>query len=89
MGILGFLLTFICGIGLIARFVTRKRVEWPSFSGTGLTVGLAVGLSFLFFHQIFFYAQPGYIYHVRTFFGEEKVVSNVGWNTYTFGWYNS
>lgn len=41
------------------------------------------------FNQIFFYAEPGYIYHVRTITGEEKVVSDVGYNVYLFGRYNA
>ncbi len=41
------------------------------------------------FNKIFFYAEPGYIYHVRTITGEEKVISDVGYNSYLFGRYNS
>lgn len=36
-----------------------------------------------------FYAEPGYIYHVRTIFGQEKVVSDVGWNSHLFGRINA
>lgn len=32
-----------------------------------------------------FYAEPGYIYHVRTLTGEEKVVSDVGYHFYIWG----
>ncbi|NVK36371.1 MAG: hypothetical protein HWE18_00480 [Gammaproteobacteria bacterium] len=41
------------------------------------------------FNQIFFYAEPGYVYHVRTITGDEKVVDDVGYNTYLFGRYNA
>lgn len=37
----------------------------------------------------FFYAEPGYIYHVRTLFGDEKVVTEVGYKFYPFGRYNA
>jgi len=57
---------------------------------TPVLIGAAV-LSFMLgaFNQIFFYAEPGYIYHVRTITGEEKVVSDVGYNVYLFGRYNA
>ncbi|MCP5078103.1 MAG: hypothetical protein GY951_08625 [Psychromonas sp.] len=37
----------------------------------------------------FFYAEPGYIYHVRTVTGSEEVVSEVGYKFYPFGRYNA
>ena len=37
----------------------------------------------------FFYAEPGYIYHVRTVTGNEEVVTEVGYKFYPFGRYNS
>ncbi|MBV1921792.1 MAG: membrane protease subunit, stomatin/prohibitin, partial [Pseudomonadales bacterium] len=37
----------------------------------------------------FFYAEPGYIYHVRTVTGQEEVVTEVGYKFYPFGRYNS
>ncbi len=36
-----------------------------------------------------FYAEPGYIYHVRTLTGNEEVVTEVGYKFYPFGRYNS
>lgn len=56
----------------------------PTLVGAAI-LSFAVGA----FNQIFFYAEPGYIYHVRTITGEEKVVSDVGYNTYLFGRYNA
>lgn len=44
--------------------------------------GLFLSISF---NQIFFYADPGFKYHVRTVFGDEKMVSDVGFNTYWAG----
>lgn len=37
------------------------------------------------FNSIFFYAEPGYVYHVRTITGEERVVDDVGYSYYLFG----
>ncbi len=37
----------------------------------------------------FFYAEPGYIYHVRTVLGNEEVVTEVGYKFYPFGRYNA
>ncbi len=37
----------------------------------------------------FFYAEPGYIYHVRTVLGNEVVVTEVGYKFYPFGRYNA
>ncbi|TFH10738.1 MAG: hypothetical protein E4H14_01980 [Candidatus Thorarchaeota archaeon] len=34
---------------------------------------------------MFFYAEPGYKYHVRTIFGEERVIDDVGYSYYLFG----
>ncbi|MBR9829162.1 MAG: hypothetical protein GYB41_11040 [Oceanospirillales bacterium] len=39
--------------------------------------------------QSFFYAEPGYIYHVRTVTGNEAVVTEIGYKFYPFGRYNS
>ncbi|WP_290517314.1 SPFH domain-containing protein [Alcanivorax sp.] len=36
-----------------------------------------------------FYAEPGYVYHVRTITGQEKVVSDVGYQFFLFGRWNS
>ena len=49
---------------------------------TGLTV-LFIGLGA--FNKIWFYAEPGYIYHVRTILGQERVVDDVGYSLYLFG----
>ena len=37
------------------------------------------------FNQIFFYAEPGFIYHVRTILGQERVVDDVGYSLILFG----
>ncbi len=50
-------------------------------------VGLLVLIYVL--SQSIFYAEPGYIYHVRTVTGNEAVVTEVGYKFYPFGRYNS
>lgn len=84
-------------IELAAQGVSKEEIE-RRMAGifnipqqlTPALVVVAV-LSFLTgaFNQVFFYAEPGYIYHVRTITGEEKVVSDVGYNVYLFGRYNA
>ncbi|XAT62718.1 hypothetical protein GN278_16525 [Rhodobacteraceae bacterium Araon29] len=41
------------------------------------------------FNGMFFYAEPGFKYHVRTILGEEKMVSDTGYNMHLFGRYNA
>lgn len=72
----------------------QERLEGLGYNiPAPLTPGLigAAILAFMVggFNQIFFYAEPGYIYHVRTITGDEKVVSDVGYNVYLFGRYNA
>ena len=50
----------------------------------GIVVGLAI-ISVSAFNGILFYAEPGFKYHVRTIFGQEKMVKDVGYNAYWFG----
>lgn len=61
----------------------------PSFAIPALVVTLVLGFGLATFNSMYFYAEPGYIYHVRTIFGEEKVVSDVGFNAHTFGRFNA
>ncbi|MCW8931391.1 MAG: SPFH domain-containing protein [Gammaproteobacteria bacterium] len=53
-------------------------------------VGIILIASFaLFVSKSIFYAEPGYIYHVRTVLGSEEVVTDVGYKFYPLGRYNS
>lgn len=56
---------------------------------TVLVGGLTVVLGYIFVVNPWFYSEPGYIYHVRTLLGEEKIVTDVGWNYFPLGRYNS
>lgn len=60
------------------------KILQRGFAGIAAVL-LGVGL----FFGSFFYAQPGYMYHVRTVFGTEYVVNETGWKPYYFGWYNA
>lgn len=51
--------------------------------------GIAALLLAYVLSKSFFYAEPGYIYHVRTVTGNEAVVTEVGYKFYPFGRYNS
>ncbi|MGH1428074.1 MAG: SPFH domain-containing protein [Arenicella sp.] len=50
---------------------------------------IVIGSLLMLFGNSIFYAEPGYIYHVRTVTGAEKVVSSVGYKFYPFGRWNS
>jgi regulator of protease activity HflC (stomatin/prohibitin superfamily) len=65
----------------------KEGVSFPVPSGVRAgMLGLAVVLFFMgAFNQIFFYAEPGYIYHVRTILGQERVVDGVGYSMHLFG----
>lgn len=54
--------------------------------GTGIAAVLVVVI--LFFNSLW-YAEPGYVYHVRTMLGKEEVVSDVGYKFYPFGRVNA
>ncbi|OLS64624.1 SPFH domain-containing protein [Pseudomonas putida] len=46
---------------------------------------IAIGACAALFNQVFFYNEAGQMAHVRTIFGEEKVVEDVGYATQWFG----
>ena len=78
-----FVLGLLLIIGaLIARLFLPKKLDFLKWlvGGAG-----AVSLVYGGLVGAFFYAEPGYKYHVRTFFGDEKMVRDVGWNTYLWG----
>ena len=41
------------------------------------------------FGKLFFYAEPGYTYHVRTIFGQERAIMELGYSFYGSGKYVS
>jgi len=56
-------------------------------SGIKLALVAVVCLAILAaaFNKMFFYAEPGYVYHVRTITGNERVVDGVGYSMHLFG----
>ncbi len=52
-------------------------------------IAIVLSVSAIIGSNSFFYAEPGYIYHVRTVLGNEEVVTDVGYKFYPFGRYNS
>ena len=65
---------------------TQSRVG-PALGLVGIALAFIVA-GFILANS-FFYAEPGYIYHVRTLTGNEEVVTEVGYKFYPFGRYNS
>lgn len=69
------------------RMLTQVKIPAPIWAAGKLIAALMIVLGG--FNGMFFYAEPGYKYHVRTITGEEKMVADVGYNTYTFGRVNA
>lgn len=68
----------------------KPTVKFPSFNKVKVAVGAVLALIIGYvLSQSFFYAEPGYIYHVRTVTGNEAVVTEIGYKFYPFGRYNS
>ena len=88
-------------LGLIVLFAgvyLRRSFQYPDkpnlerlldMAGLGAMLGGLLIFAVTTFNGMYFYAEPGYKYHVRTILGEEKMVSDTGYNTYLFGRYNA
>ena len=63
---------------------TQFRVSRKLIAAIGLPA-LAVGALAALFNGVYFYNEAGQMTHVRTLFGEEKVVEDVGYATKWFG----
>jgi regulator of protease activity HflC (stomatin/prohibitin superfamily) len=88
MIMIGILLAIACGMAAIA-YTLRLRKGAPPHLVWAAAALAALGLGLGLFHQVFFYAEPGYVYHVRTITGQENVVADVGYNPHLFGRYNA
>ena len=80
-------------IGVLVLFATQRAFpelneRFKSFSSIGYLL-LAGAFAVSTFNGIFFYAEPGFKYHFRTITGQEKMVSDTGYNTYLFGRVNA
>ncbi len=72
----------------------KQFKESSKFPLPGFVIPLVMSAAVLFltlgtFNKVFFYAEPGYVYHVRTIAGEERVIDNVGYSYYLFGRVNA
>jgi regulator of protease activity HflC (stomatin/prohibitin superfamily) len=73
----------------IEAFRTQEVFPIPAVTTKVLAVTATVFLGLAMWNQIFFYAEPGYVYHVRTIAGQERVIDDVGYNYHLFGNYNA
>jgi len=69
--------------------VTNKVNSKTGFLLKFVGFGISIIMLVLIGMNSIFYAEPGYIYHVRTVLGNEVVVTEVGYKFYPFGRYNS
>lgn len=67
-------------MGLVTTARQHSRIAGPVV-GTLLLIGVL--------SESVFYAEPGYVYHVRTILGAEHVVSDVGYQFFFFGRWNA
>ena len=78
----------LAALGLLRAGRLGDR-ELPPFLVPAIGSVAALATAAALFDQVFFYAEPGFVYHVRTITGEEKVISDVGYNAHLFGRYNA
>jgi len=70
--------------------LAAEQFPVPGFASKALIVAMIGFFSLGGFNTLFFYAEPGYVYHVRTLFpAQERVVDGVGYSYYGAGYYNS
>ena len=67
----------------------KVKAVLPRGLRTGIAGLVAIAIVSVTFNQVFFYAEPGYIYHVRTITGNERVVDGVGYSMHLFGRVNA
>jgi regulator of protease activity HflC (stomatin/prohibitin superfamily) len=67
----------------------RSSAAFPSTLRKGVIAVALIGVVAVTFNHVFFYAEPGYVYHVRTITGNERVVDGVGYSMHLFGRVNA
>jgi regulator of protease activity HflC (stomatin/prohibitin superfamily) len=72
----------------MSELTTKLKPSGGSIVRIALVLVVLAILTFIS-SKSFFYAEPGYIYHVRTLLGNEEVVTEIGYKFYPFGRYNS
>jgi len=87
------LVLLLLAIGTAIWMWRRGNAKQNGNVPTGLRIGfvsvVAISIVAITFNQVFFYAEPGYIYHVRTITGNERVVDGVGYSMHLFGRVNA
>lgn len=71
----------------IANAVLKEVFFLPKWCMLAVYAAMAISFSVWAFNVMFFYAQPMYIYHVRTLLNQERVVDGIGWSYYGGGDY--
>jgi len=70
--------------------VSADEFPVPGFAKTSLIIGAIAFFGLGMFNNLFFYAEPGYVYHVRTLLpAQERVIDGVGYSYYGFGYKNA
>ena len=69
----------------LEEMLAAEHFPVPRFVNWGAMALLLGFLGLGMFNHVFFRAEPGYIYHVRTIAGEERVISGVGYYYHLFG----
>ena len=70
-------------------FENRVTSALPKWLRLGIVSLVTFVIAAVMFNQVFFYAEPGYVYHVRTITGNERVVDGVGYSMHLFGRVNA
>jgi len=69
--------------------IAAEEFPVPGFVKNGLILATVVFVALGGFNKFFFYAEPGYKYHVRTLYpATESMVDTVGYSYYGMGQYN-
>ncbi|MDJ0711131.1 MAG: SPFH domain-containing protein [Woeseiaceae bacterium] len=70
-------------------FENRVTSALPTWLRLSIVSLVTFVIAAVMFNQVFFYAEPGYVYHVRTITGNERVVDGVGYSMHLFGRVNA
>ena len=69
----------------VASVIAQNPFPLPTWANRVLVSAVVFFVCLGTFNSVFFYAEAGYMYHVRTILGQEKMVDDVGYNMYLFG----
>jgi len=89
MSSMGFGIAILAALGAaFIKFGLKNKTQSPGLIRILLFVS-GMGFAFGLVGKGVFYAEPGYVYHVRTVTGQESVVYDPGYKFYPFGRYNA